>query len=242
MYALLQLARDDEARRELEAALKVQGFSERFVAFYAMAAMEARYAVERGNWRDAMALNVRPSKYPFVDAITRFSRGLGAARSNDVAAAQKEAEALAALHKALQDAKNSYSANEVEVQRPATAGWIALAQKNNDDALSHARRRRSRGSQREAHRYARTGAAGPRAARRHADADGAACAGIEGVRSPRRSANRIAFAGCTARRLRRRGRRSREGVAAFRTAGGDDQGCRHFPAGNDAGQGGVASR
>ena len=139
VYALLQLARDDEARRELEAALKVQGYSDRFVAYYAMAAMEARYPLERGAWRDAMALNVRPSKYPFVDSITRFSRGLGAARSNDVAAAQKEAEALTALHKALQDAKNTYWANEVEVQRLAMAGWIALAQKNNDDALKFMR-------------------------------------------------------------------------------------------------------
>ena len=145
--------------------------------------MEARYAVERGNWRDAMALNVRPSKYPFVDAITRFSRGLGAARSNDVAAAQKEAEALAALHKALQDAKNSYWANEVEVQRLATAGWIALAQKNNDDALKFMRAAADLEDRNEKQHYARDGAAGPRAARRHADADGAACAGIEGVRS-----------------------------------------------------------
>lgn len=139
VYALLQLARDDEARREMEAALKAQGYSERFIAFYAMAAMEARYAVERGAWREAMALNVRPSKYPFADAITRFSRAIGAARSNDVAAAQKEAEALTALHKALQDAKNNYWANEVEVQRLAAAGWIALAQKNNDDALKFMR-------------------------------------------------------------------------------------------------------
>jgi predicted Zn-dependent protease len=139
VYALLQLARDDEARREIDAAMKVQGYSDRFVAYYAMAAMDARYAIERGAWKEAMALNVRQSKYPFTDAITRYSRALGAARSGDVAAAQKEAEALTALHKALQDAKNTYWANEVEVQRLSTAGWIALAQKNNADALKYMR-------------------------------------------------------------------------------------------------------
>jgi tetratricopeptide (TPR) repeat protein len=139
VYALLQLARDDEARREIDAAMRVQGYSDRFIAFYAMAAMDARYAVERGAWKEAMSLNVRQSKYPFTDAITRYARALGAARSGDVAAAQKEADALTALHKSLQDAKNSYWATEVEVQRLSTAGWIAFAQKNNADALKYMR-------------------------------------------------------------------------------------------------------
>jgi len=135
VYALLQLARDDEARREIDTAMKVQGISDRFVAYYAIAAMPARYAMERGAWRDAMALEAKPSKYPFVDALTRYARAIGAARANDVAAAQQDAEALAGLHKQLQDARNTYWANEVEVQRLTVAGWIALAQNNRDEAL-----------------------------------------------------------------------------------------------------------
>ena len=139
VYALLQLARDDEARREIDGAMKVQGISERFVPYYAIAAMPARYAVERGAWREAMALEVKPSKYPFVDAITRYARALGAARTGDIAGALQEAEALAALHKSLVDAKNNYWATEVEVQRLATTGWIALASKSNDEALKFMR-------------------------------------------------------------------------------------------------------
>ena len=139
VYGLLQLARDDEARREIDEAMKVKVITDRFIPFYAMAAMEARYVVERGAWREAMALPVKPSKYPFVDAQTVFARAIGAARSGDAAAASAEAEKLAALHKALQDAKNNYWATEVEVQRLAAAGWIALAQKNNDDALKFMR-------------------------------------------------------------------------------------------------------
>jgi tetratricopeptide (TPR) repeat protein len=139
VYGLLQLARDDEARREIDGAMKVQGISDRFVPYYAIAAMEARYAVERGNWKEASALPVRASKYPFVDAQTVFARAIGAARSGDVAGAQREADALATLHKQLQEAKNNYWATEVEVQRLAAAGWIALAGKNNDDALKFMR-------------------------------------------------------------------------------------------------------
>lgn len=72
--------------------------------------MYARYAVERGAWREAMQLQPRPTKYPFTEAITYFARAVGAARSGDIAAAEKDAEQLASLHKALQAAKNNYGA------------------------------------------------------------------------------------------------------------------------------------
>jgi hypothetical protein len=46
---------------------------------------------------------------------------------------------LARLHKALQEAKNNYWATEVEIQRLAVAGWIALAQGKTEDALKFMR-------------------------------------------------------------------------------------------------------
>lgn len=97
--------------------------------------MPSRYAIERGAWREAMQLQPSQSKFPFTDAITYFARALGAARSGDIAAAEREALELARLHKALQDANNTYWATEVEVQRLAVAGWIALAQGKPDDAV-----------------------------------------------------------------------------------------------------------
>jgi tetratricopeptide (TPR) repeat protein len=100
-----------------------------------IAAMPARYAMERGAWREAMQLQPQPTKFLFTDAITHFARALGAARSGEIAAAEKDAGELARLHKALQDAKNNYWATEVEIQRLAVAGWIALAQGKTDDAL-----------------------------------------------------------------------------------------------------------
>jgi hypothetical protein len=137
VYAYLQLARDGDAKRAMEEALKVTtGIlpAQQFIAQYAMAAMPARYAMERGAWREAMQLQPQPSKIQFADAITYFARALGAARSGDTAAAQKDAEELTRLHKELQDAKNNYWATEVEIQRLAVAGWIALTQGKSDDA------------------------------------------------------------------------------------------------------------
>lgn len=135
VYAYLQLARDAEARRSIDDVMKVSGVSARFVAPYAIAAMPARYAFERAAWKEAAALRPPGTSYPFVEAITHFSRSVGAARSGDLAAARKDAERLEALHKALLAAKNSYWATEVEVQRLAAAAWIALGEGRPEEAL-----------------------------------------------------------------------------------------------------------
>src|SRR5438093_11789489 len=102
---------------------------------YAIAAMRARYAIERGAWGDAAKLSPSPSKFPFTGAMTHFARALGAARSGDPAAAQKDAEQIAALRDELKAAKNEYWANEVEVMRLASLAWVSLAQKRADEAL-----------------------------------------------------------------------------------------------------------
>ncbi len=135
VYAYLQLGNDNGAKRTIEEALKVPVDASRFIAPYAHAAMHARYAIERGAWREAMQLQPLNVNFPFTDAITHFARALGAVRSGDTAAAEKEASELTRLHKALQDAKNNYWATEVEIQRLAVAGWIALMQGKHDDAL-----------------------------------------------------------------------------------------------------------
>jgi tetratricopeptide (TPR) repeat protein len=139
VYADLQLARDVEARRAIDEAMKVGGASPRFVAPYAIAAMPARYAFERGAWQDAAKLQPSGSTYPFVEAITYFARSVGAARSGDLAAARKDAEQLETFHKALLTAKNTYWATEVEIQRLAAAGWIALGEGKSEEALKFMR-------------------------------------------------------------------------------------------------------
>jgi tetratricopeptide (TPR) repeat protein len=139
VYAYLQLARDADARRAIDAAMKVEGASTRFVAPYAIASMPARYAFERRAWQEAANLKPIGSTYPFVESITYFARSVGAARSGDLAAARKDAEQLEKLHKALLDAKNAYWAAEVEVQRLAAAGWIALGEGKTDEALKFMR-------------------------------------------------------------------------------------------------------
>jgi tetratricopeptide (TPR) repeat protein len=72
---------------------------------------------------------------PFTEALTYFARAIGAARSGDVAAAEKDAKQLAEIHKRLETAKNTYWATEVEVQQLAVAGWIAHSKGNAEDGV-----------------------------------------------------------------------------------------------------------
>lgn len=90
-------------------------------------------------WQDAAGLQPVGSTYPFVEAITYFARSIGAARSGNLASARKDADALESSHKKLLAAKNNYWATEVEIQRLATTGWIALGEGNSADALKFMR-------------------------------------------------------------------------------------------------------
>ncbi len=136
VYALLQLARDDEAHRLMEESAAVTGFTTlRFAGPYAQAAIPARYAIERGDWKQAMALVPQPNQFPFTVALTHFARALGAARSGDAAKAQKDIDELARLRDALKAANNEYWANEVEISRLGAAAWTALALSQRNDAL-----------------------------------------------------------------------------------------------------------
>jgi tetratricopeptide (TPR) repeat protein len=136
-YAYLQLARDTDARKTFEEARTLTGINPaRATAYYALAAMPARYVMERGAWRDAAKLAPSPSNFPFTEAMTHFARALGAARSGDPAAAQQDIEKIGALRDRLKAAKSEYWANEVEVMRLTSDAWVALAQRKGDEAVA----------------------------------------------------------------------------------------------------------
>ena len=134
VYADLQLARDADA---LAVVKDARGFSTpAVVSFYARAAIPARYAVERDQWREAAALaDPTASKFPYTEAMTLFARAVGAARSGNSTAAEKDVARLAGIVDALKAANNDYWAAEVEAQRRAAAAWIAFAGGEHDEAL-----------------------------------------------------------------------------------------------------------
>jgi tetratricopeptide (TPR) repeat protein len=134
VYADLQLARDADALAVLKDALGLANPD--IAAAYARAAIPARYAVEREQWREAAALpDPATSKFPYIEAMTLFARAIGTARSGDPAAVERDVARLAAIAEALKAANNDYWATEVEAQRRAAAAWIAFAGGKRDEAL-----------------------------------------------------------------------------------------------------------
>ncbi len=142
VYAYLQGARDREARRVVDELLTVRKAEpESLPAAYALAAIPARFALERRQWAEAASLTAPPtpfpwSRFPWGEAITSFARAMGAARTADIASARREVDRLASLRDALVTAKNRYWADQVEVQRRAAAGLLARAQGQEQEALS----------------------------------------------------------------------------------------------------------
>ena len=136
VYAYLQLGQDKEAAAVIDEMNAVTGFAETFIAGpYALAASPARYAVERGDWKAAAALQVRPSSLAHVQAVTHFARALGAARSGNPEAAKADIAKLAELRDRLRDAKDAYWSEQVDIQRQVATAWVLYAEGKQDEAL-----------------------------------------------------------------------------------------------------------
>src|SRR5262245_4611595 len=131
VYAHLQLAQDSKARAMIDKSLATPDRGDRpvtFANFTARAAMPARYVLERGDWAGAAALPFATTRYPQADSLIRFTRGLGMARSGDLANAKAEIEALKGLREALEKSNQSYWADRSEEQILAVSAWVAAAE------------------------------------------------------------------------------------------------------------------
>jgi tetratricopeptide (TPR) repeat protein len=144
VYAYLQLAQDQEAKRLLETSgelRKTRGAPTTFSptgavlgVYTAFAAIPARYAIERGDWAQAASLEIQPV-LPAADAITYFSRAMGSIRGGDLVNAQKDIEQLKKTKQILIESKQDYWAQQVEIQCLAAAGWQLHREKKNEEAI-----------------------------------------------------------------------------------------------------------
>jgi hypothetical protein len=137
VYAHLQLAQHRQAREVVEEMTQLKGFNPNIrTGPYAIAASTARYAIERNDWKAAAGLEVRPTRFAYVDAITHFARALGAARSGSPEAARADIAKLAELRDKLRAAKDAYWAEQVEIQWLVATAWLLHGEGRHDEALS----------------------------------------------------------------------------------------------------------
>jgi len=103
--------------------------------FFALAAIPARYALERRDWQSAEKLLARETPVPFADAITWFARGMGAARLGHAQSADEARAALQRIQQRLSAANEPYWTRQVEIQALTVSAWSALAKGARDQAL-----------------------------------------------------------------------------------------------------------
>lgn len=143
VYAYLQKAEDDSARKQLA---YLQTISEvyplNFKTSYAFAAIPARYMLERKQWKEAAAYQLHPVNYPWEKfswqkSICHFTKLLGLVHTGQTRAAQKELDLLKSLHHKLsQEKEKQQEAMQVNVQVKTGEAWLEWKQGNAVNAVA----------------------------------------------------------------------------------------------------------
>ena len=148
MYAELQLGKDAEAKAILDRlpALAAQfdpnavtGAAPGSAGVFALAAIPARWALERRAWSEAAALEPKASAYPYAEAMTWFARALGASHTGDLPRAKSAIDSLQSIQRRLTASGEGYWAEQVAIQQLGAQAWLDLAERRESDALMHMR-------------------------------------------------------------------------------------------------------
>ena len=139
-YAYLQLGQDARAKALIEESVAVKKLIGVVSAGQmARAAVPARYMLERQDWQGAAQLQPLGTPFPAAEAVTHFARAMGAARSGNFTAAQADIDKLKELRTGLEQAQQSYWAEQIEVQILCAQAWMAQGQGHKDEALKFMR-------------------------------------------------------------------------------------------------------
>lgn len=142
VYGYMQTNNASDAIKAANAINSHHPIQATFPAAYALSIIPARLTLERHDWLTASQLKTRVpeyfdwDKFPQVEAITYFAKGLGAARSNNAAAAKKSLIKLNSLHAKTLKSSPNYWAILVDAQRQTVAAWIDYAQGEKSKALA----------------------------------------------------------------------------------------------------------
>jgi tetratricopeptide (TPR) repeat protein len=142
VYAYLQKGDYRNAGAQLRRLHTTARLEPSFKTAFHLASTQARYALERHAWAEAMQLEPRQpasldwDRYPWAEAVTRFARGLGAAHLNKIKEAQREAERLNELETNTQKIGEDLFARNIRMLRLQMNSWIAHVEGHEDQSLS----------------------------------------------------------------------------------------------------------
>jgi hypothetical protein len=157
VYAHLQLAQDRAAREALERSRSMK-LVDHFAAAYAYAAMPARLALERSDWKEAMELPLTPAanvypwnKYPQSEAVNAFARAIGAARTGHAGAAKEQRARLIALRDAAKEARLAYWVEQIDIQADIAGSLALCAEGKSEECIEGMRKAAAREDATEKH-------------------------------------------------------------------------------------------
>jgi hypothetical protein len=148
MYAYLQMGMQTQAKAILDGlpALAarfdpnaITGAAPGSAGIFALAAIPARWVLERSAWSEAAALQPKATDFPYAEAMTYFARALGAAHGHDLASARMAIDSLAAIQQRLAAKNEAFWAEQVAIQHLGARAWLDLAEGHTAQALARMR-------------------------------------------------------------------------------------------------------
>ena len=145
-YSYLQEGQDSKAKEIVDFAATVRKTNPEleFSAAYALAAIPARFALERNDWAAAAALRVPEvphwGSFPFMEALIEYAHALGQAHTGHLDEARKAVARMQQLRDATTDPKFDYFKKHLELQMQAVSAWIAEGEGKKDEAVDLLRR------------------------------------------------------------------------------------------------------
>jgi hypothetical protein len=148
VYAYLQMRQDAAAKKILDGlpavAAKlnptaITGAASGQAGAFALAAIPARYALERRDWTEAAALVPKATTVPYTEAMTYAARALGSAHLGELPGARASVDSLTAIHDRLMAAGEAYWAEQVAIQTLEARAALRLAEGRRDDAMADMR-------------------------------------------------------------------------------------------------------
>ena len=142
-YSYLQSGDDKSARNVVESIKSIPGATANDV-INNQAILEALYAAETHDWKQAAALAADPGAFPYARMRTYWARAIGAARTGDVVSARQSIEKLDQARAGMVAYMQSVSCqmhtghsvkSEVSVQQLEAKAWLAWVEGKSVQAL-----------------------------------------------------------------------------------------------------------
>jgi hypothetical protein len=138
-YAYMQIGDDASAKAIIEqvAAIRVEQMDPEFENYLLARQAEgpAKYALERRQWKEALALQPIAGAPPQVQLVTYWGRAVAAGHLHDAAAAQDALRHYDELLEATRKGPRSYLVDGLKNEHQVVQAWAAYAAGNSDDAV-----------------------------------------------------------------------------------------------------------